>query len=677
SDPLRKGLGNGYNALMKTLRERLDKAGADRGRYLQLTSAASSSGYLVRGQENQPALQYQDFINVMSYDLHGSWNSYVGPQAPLYDDGRDAELTAAGIYDDKNPDTKDYQKNGYFNVDWAYHYYRGALQPGRINLGLPYYTRGWKDVQGGTDGLWGTSRMTDQGACAPGTGNNGGRSDCGSGAIGIDNLWHDTDRGREVAAGSNPLWHAKNLENGIQPRYMGRYGLTPDRDADDRMTGTYARKWDDTLKATWLWNADKKVFLSTEDEQSIDTKLRYVKDNGIGGVMLWEMAGDYAKRDNGEYGMGYDLTSRIDGALRGASAYGDTRAGRNLPTESLKVRTQLVDYPTDVGQMWPMQPKLRISNDSATTLAQGTEIAFDIPTSTPPLLKDDNYKEMPIVTPGRTGPNRGGLGADFHRVTIKLDKCQDIPPGKALDIPLKYYLPITGPANVTIKVGGKEFGVSTENRRGVTTVEPPAPGGGTCSAGEWKSGTAYSPTGGRLWTGWDKGAKGWQFEYQGMLIDHYPDQNRVHLIEPIESNTNQYWRVSGVAGGWYTIGNGGRCLTAVAPGKDLSTTGCDGSDRQKWRFVPVDPASGAEGTPGGPVHGKAVKLRSATGFDAEAAGGSAARGTHVLAGDPAGSSAAYVAWKGYYWYAQWYTTVEPGLPESNGGRPWRRLGQTP
>ncbi|MFI1581476.1 glycosyl hydrolase family 18 protein [Embleya sp. NPDC020630] len=675
SDPVRGGLNKSYDALMKTLRERLDTSGADRGRYLLLTSAASSSGYLVRGQENQPALQYQDFINVMSYDLHGSWNSFVGPQAPLYDDGRDAELAAAGIYNDRDPNTKDFQKNGYFNVDWSYHYYRGALPPGRINLGMPYYTRGWKDVQGGTDGLWGSSVKTDQGACSPGTGDNGGKSKCGSGAIGIDNLWHDTDRGREVAAGSNPLWHAKNLENNIQPRYMGRYGLTPDRDADDRMSGTYARRWDDTLKASWLWNAEKRVFLSTEDEQSIDTKVQYVKDNGIGGVMLWEMAGDYARRDNGEYGMGYDLTSRIDGALRGTSGYGDTRAGRPMPPQSVDVKVQLVDYPST--EMYPMQPKLRITNDSAVTLAQGTEIAFDIPTSTPPVLKDDNYKEMPIIRPGRTGPNVGGLGADFHRITVKLEKCQDIPPGKSLDIGIKYYLPITGPANVTVKVGDWEFGVTTENRRAVTGVQPPEPEAGTCSAPEWKSGTAYSPTGGRLWSPWNKGAKGWQFEYQGKLMDHYPDQSRVHLIEPIESNTNQYWQVTDAGGGWYRIVNGNRCLTATTGGKDLSTTGCDGSDRQKWRFVPVDLQTGAEGTPGGPAHGVAAKLRSASGFDAEAQNGSAERETHVLAGDPAGSSAAFVSWQGYFWYAQWYTTVEPGLAEPNGGRPWRRLGATP
>ncbi|MFD9076271.1 glycoside hydrolase family 18 protein, partial [Streptomyces lasiicapitis] len=87
SNARRKGLQAGYNALMKTLREKLDRAGADKDRYYLLTSAGSASGYLVRGYDAGQALQYQDFVNVMSYDLHGSWNKYVGPQAPLYDDG--------------------------------------------------------------------------------------------------------------------------------------------------------------------------------------------------------------------------------------------------------------------------------------------------------------------------------------------------------------------------------------------------------------------------------------------------------------------------------------------------------------------------------------------------------------------------------------------------------------
>ncbi|QDQ16353.1 hypothetical protein FH965_15635 [Streptomyces spectabilis] len=677
ADPRRKGLTKGYNALMKALREKLDRAGADKGRYFQLTSAGSSSGYLVRGLDAGQALQYQDFVNVMSYDLHGSWNKYVGPQAPLYDDGKDNELAAAGIYDDRGADTKDFQKHGYFNTDWAYHYYRGALPAGRINLGLPYYTRGWRDVQGGQDGLWGTASMPQQGDCPVGTGGRGGDSDCGAGAVGIDNVWHDTEDGKEVAAGSNPLWHAKNLQRGTTPGYLKSYGLDTAKQ-ENRLRGRYEEKYSPELEAPWLWNADKKVFLSTENERSIDAKAQYVKDNGIGGVMLWELAGDYTERPGGEYGMGYDLTTRLDTSLRAADPYGSTKAGdgRTLPRQVIDADVELVDFPTKKEDFYPLQPKLRITNNSGQTLGQGTEISFDIPTSAPPVIKDGDYKEMPVIKPGRTGPNQGGLKADFHRVTIELDYCQDIPPGKSLDIDVKYYLPITGPANTTVKIDDKEYGVTGDQRRGTDTVEPPAPSAGTCPAADWKPGKTYTPAAGRLWGAFDKGDKGWQFEYQQMNMDHFPDQSRVHLVSPSTTNPNQFWQVKDVGDGWYTIGNGDKCLTATEPGKDLATRDCGDGEQQRWRFVPVND-DGTEGRPGGPHHGKLFKLRAATGQEAEAADGDNAHETHILTGDPKRATGAYVKHDGFYWYAQWYTTAEPGTAEGNGGRPWRKLGPTP
>ena len=60
--------------------------------------AAPASGYLLRGEENFAATRYLDYINVMSYDLHGAWNEFVGPNAALYDNGDDSELQHWNVY---------------------------------------------------------------------------------------------------------------------------------------------------------------------------------------------------------------------------------------------------------------------------------------------------------------------------------------------------------------------------------------------------------------------------------------------------------------------------------------------------------------------------------------------------------------------------------------------------
>jgi chitinase len=182
-------------------------------------------------------------------------------------------------------------------------------------MGLPFYTRGWQGVTGGVNGLGGTAALPDQTKCPAGTGGSvGSTTPCGNGAVGIDNLWHDSTAGNaEVPSGVNPMWHAMNLQNGITPDYLTAYGLTPDTDPTDRISGTYARNYDSTLVSPWLWNSTKKVFLSTEDETSIATKAKYIADKGIGGVMIWELAGDYrydsAKK---QYAIGDTLLTKIN-----------------------------------------------------------------------------------------------------------------------------------------------------------------------------------------------------------------------------------------------------------------------------------------------------------------------------------------------------------------------------
>ncbi len=476
----RAGLMRSYVVLMKTLREKLDAAGAADNRHYLLTIAAPSSGYLVRGMENFQVTEYLDYVNIMSYDLHGAWNQFVGHNAALFDTGEDAELKAWSYYT-----ASQYARIGYLNTDWTYHYFRGALPAGRINIGVPYYTRGWRNVSGGNNGLWGTAQLPDQSQCPPGTGGST-VSKCGSGAIGIDNIWHDLDsNGAEMGAGSNPMWHAKNLQDGRAGSYISQYGLNPVSDPDDRLSGSYTRHYDSVAVAPWLWNAGKKVFLSTEDEQSIRAKADYIADRGIGGVMFWELAGDYRwHADRGEYFIGDTLTSVLHDRLKTAAPYGNKRAPTNLPAQAVDVRFELGGFKLG-DQNYPINPKLKITNQSGAALPGGTEFQFNVPTAIPDTIADQSGFGLRVIQSGAnsSGHNIGGLQNDFHRVSMKTPAWQSLANGAAVEVTLNYYLPMTLPSSWTVKVGGVEYALVQEHPQLPKVIPGNGGGGGNaCSA---------------------------------------------------------------------------------------------------------------------------------------------------------------------------------------------------
>ncbi|MET7397902.1 glycosyl hydrolase family 18 protein [Dactylosporangium sp. NPDC005572] len=495
ADAKRAGLNASYHVLMKTLREKLDAASAADGKYYMVTVAAPASGWLLRGMEAYQALQYLDYVNIMSYDLHGAWNHFVGPNAALYDNGDDAELAAGGVYGA-------YQNIGYLNTDWAYHYFRGAMQSGRINIGVPYYTRGFRGVTGGTNGLWGRAALPDQTKCPAGTGGTvGSTTPCGNGAVGIDNLWHDTELNAEVPAGANPMWHAKNLQDGRQGSYLEAYGLTPATDPEDRISGTYARNYSSALVAPWLWNAQKQVFLSTEDDQSIGVKADYVVNKGIGGVMIWELAGDYAwNATRGEYYMGNTMTTILYDKFKTAGPYGAKKANITLPTATLNVGVQVSGFALGDNN-YPINPELRLVNNTGAPIPAGAQLEFDYPTTTPGTLGQQSGWALTVVSTGHTGSNVGGLKGDFHRVRLTIPAA--IAAGSFAEVTLNYQLPISGPSNFTLAFGGQTYALAADYARGgtaptasPTTSTSPSGGTGTCTAPAWSSTAVY--TGGNL-----------------------------------------------------------------------------------------------------------------------------------------------------------------------------------
>ncbi len=463
SNQCRAKLFANYEVLMKTLRTRLDNAGTEDGRKYMLTIASPASAYLLRGMENFQVTQYLDYVNLMTYDFHGAWNNFVAHNAALFDNKADPELAQWGVYSQAQ-----YGAIGYLNSAWAAHYFRGALAAGKINIGVPYYTRGWQGVTGGTHGLNGKAALPSQSNCQPGTG--GSTIPCGNGAVGIDNIWHDLDKnGKEIGAGAVPMWHAKNLEHAASlgittlPSYGTAWGLDPN-DPADVIQGQYVRYFDDKAQVPWLWNEQKKVFLSTEDEESMGKKLDYIVKRGLGGVMFWEMAGDYdfdpAKN---EYVMGSTLTSLAYDKFKAATPPNLKQNDLPAPAAQLDIGVSLSGF-KEGDSNYPINPTLKLTNKSTQTIPGGTRIEFLVPTSTSDTITDQSGMGLKVVESGGNQNSDGIAGEkDFHKVAMTLPTWKAWAPGSDVEVAMTYYLPAAGvPSGVRLIVGSQTIGLKAD-----------------------------------------------------------------------------------------------------------------------------------------------------------------------------------------------------------------------
>jgi chitinase len=73
-----------FTLLMQNLREKLDARGAIDGKDYILTFAGAAGSWYVNNIELSKLQQYVDYANIMTYDIHGTWDQYTDFNAPLY-----------------------------------------------------------------------------------------------------------------------------------------------------------------------------------------------------------------------------------------------------------------------------------------------------------------------------------------------------------------------------------------------------------------------------------------------------------------------------------------------------------------------------------------------------------------------------------------------------------------
>lgn len=114
-----------YTLLLADIRAALDAQGEKDGKHYLLTIAGGPNPSFVENTELTEIVKYVDFINVMSYDYHGGWETVTGHNAPLYaSEGLSVDATIQAYLDT-------------------------GIEPSMLNLGLAFYGRGWQQV---TDG---------------------------------------------------------------------------------------------------------------------------------------------------------------------------------------------------------------------------------------------------------------------------------------------------------------------------------------------------------------------------------------------------------------------------------------------------------------------------------------------------------------------------------------------
>ena len=83
------------------------------------------------------------------------------------------------------------------------------------------------------------------------------------------------------------------VENGLyQKGSTTGMGIPYTRVLEALNSTSFERYWDTSASAPWLWNKKDSIFISYDDEESIEKKMEYVRSMKLGGVMFWEYTED-------------------------------------------------------------------------------------------------------------------------------------------------------------------------------------------------------------------------------------------------------------------------------------------------------------------------------------------------------------------------------------------------
>ena len=200
-----------FTMLLKEIREKLDARELKDNKDYLLTIAAGVNGTYISNTEADTFHKYLDYVNLMTYDMHGPWDTYSDFNSPLFDNNDQSFQYKISI---------DSSVRQWLNT---------GLPSDKLVVGVPFYGYKYDILKYDNEGLY-------------------------QGHISSSALSYDA----------------------IEKQYLNN----PE----------YTKKFHEESLVPWLYN--EKTFISYDDSKSIALKAEYIREQKLGGAMIWELSQD-------------------------------------------------------------------------------------------------------------------------------------------------------------------------------------------------------------------------------------------------------------------------------------------------------------------------------------------------------------------------------------------------
>ncbi|KAI8615502.1 glycosyl hydrolases family 18-domain-containing protein [Chytriomyces sp. MP71] len=237
-------------------------------RSISISVSPLVSRYSANGVSYVPKyLKYANYLQVMTYDFYGSWDSFSDFNSPLTEPSANASQS-------QPPENYASYKKSLSHTIAINDFIKAGAPASKLTNGLAFYGRAWAVQSAKHNGLFQL--------CV------GGSSTKACPAITGDYLdataWTDACGYTSHAA----TWMYLNLRGASTQQTNAPLTSGP-----TTASSGWTRKYFGFAQSPTLYHADTKTFISYDDPVSIQAKAAWAKKKGLGGTMIWEISQDF------------------------------------------------------------------------------------------------------------------------------------------------------------------------------------------------------------------------------------------------------------------------------------------------------------------------------------------------------------------------------------------------